>query len=194
MDPEINRTLSYWFEGEDVHKKWFGGGPAVDDEIRDQFGALVEKARASQLSSWAEEPKGTMALLVLLDQIPRNIFRGAYLSHSSDKMALDIATLGIAKGFDRELTRIQQVFFYLPLMHDEQLISQIAALAMYEALLARCPADATEKEFIQRAMYFSGRHRDCIMRFGRFPARNECLGRTSTPDEIQYLIEHPSGF
>jgi uncharacterized protein (DUF924 family) len=103
-DPDINRIISYWFEGDDLIKKWFTGShqsPQVDAEIRAKFGDLVEKSRASQLTSWAEQPQDALALIVLLDQFPRNLFRGSPLSYSSDSMALEVATEAIAKGFDR---------------------------------------------------------------------------------------------
>jgi uncharacterized protein (DUF924 family) len=194
IDPDINRTISYWFEGEDLRSKWFMGGAKIDAEIKTQFGDLVEKARASQLSTWAQQPQGALALIVLLDQFPRNIFRGSPLSYSSDSMAVEVATEAIAKGFDREVTHLQQPFFYLPLMHSENLLSQVAALALYENLCYRCEPDSMPKEYAESSTKYSSLHRDVIMRFGRFPSRNEALGRISTPEEIQYLKEHPSGF
>lgn len=156
------------------------GGSKVDNEIKAQFGDLVEKARASQLSTWAEQPQGALALIVLLDQFPRNIFRGSDLSYSSDSMALEVATEAIAKGFDREVTHLQQPFFYLPLMHSENLLSQVAALSLYENLCHRCEPDSMSKEYAMSSTKYSGLHRDVIMRFGRFPSRNEVLGRVST--------------
>jgi uncharacterized protein (DUF924 family) len=193
MDPEINRIISYWFEGEDPMQKWFRGGPTVDTEIRDQFSTLVERARASQLTSWTENPKGTLALLILLDQFPRNLFRGSPLSYSSDGMALDIATKSIAKGFHNKVEAMQTPFFLLPLVHNESLISQIAAVALYETFLSRCTPGSEEAQIAQAGVRAAEGHRDIIMRFGRFPGRNKPLGRISSPEEIQFLEEHPSG-
>jgi len=170
------------------------GGAKVDNEIKEQFGDLVVKARASELASWAEQPHGALALIVLLDQFSRNIFRGSPLSYSSDSVALEVATEAIAKGFDREVTHLQQSFFYLPLMHSESLLGQIAALSLYENLCHRCEPDSMSKEYAESSTQFSRLHRDVIMRFGRFPSRNEVLGRISTPEEIKFLKEHPSGF
>ncbi|KAH6665170.1 hypothetical protein B0J14DRAFT_606611 [Halenospora varia] len=192
--PDVQRILKYWFEAPDVPDKWFQGGDKVDAEIKYQFGDLVEKARASELEAWTEEPKSTLALIVLLDQFSRNLFRGSPLSWSKDSMALNIMTQAIAKGFDRELSPMQQQFFYLPLMHDENLISQIAAKALYEALFHRCDKDSKEQKFVQRSQNAADSHIYCIAKFGRFPSRNKILGRTSTPEEEQYLIEHPYGF
>ena len=195
LDPEINRTLTYWFAGPPPNpiKRWFQGGPTVDEEIRSQFLPLVTKARASELSSWKASPKGTLALLILLDQFPRNLFRGSPESYSSDPMALEIATEAIANGYDRELELLEQTFFYLPLMHDENLISQVAGVALFENLLTRC-GDDEAKNFVKSGLEFGKRHLICVQKFGRFPSRNGCLGRETTKEEIEWLKEYPSGF
>jgi uncharacterized protein (DUF924 family) len=194
MDPEINRTISYWFDGDNAQKKWFQGGPHIDAEIKDQFGPLIEKARASKLNPWTEQPKGTLALLLLLDQFPRNAFRGTPASFSSDAMAVDVAVNAIAKGQHHEVTSTQRPFFYLPLMHDERLISQVAALALYESLVSQCEPDSEDAKFAGASMRFCKLHLDVILRFGRFPARNVILGRESTTEEIEFLRQNPSGF
>ncbi|KAH7372095.1 hypothetical protein BKA64DRAFT_262740 [Cadophora sp. MPI-SDFR-AT-0126] len=194
IDPDINRMISYWFDGPNPMQKWFNGGAAVDNEIREQFLPLVERARANELSSWTQEPRGSLALIVLLDQFPRNLYRGSPLSYSSDSMALDVASKGIARGHHKQVTNFQMQAFYLPFMHHENLISQIAAISFYESLVSRCETEPELQELILKSLHYSERHRDCILKFGRFPSRNEILGRTSTPEEIAYLKEHPSGF
>ena len=194
MDPEIKRVLSYWFDGPETVQKWFMGGAKVDLEIKDQFADLVEKARASQLTTWTEHPRGTLALLILLDQFSRNIFRGSPSSYSKDSMALAIAIKAIAKGFDREVPNIQQPFFYLPLMHDENLLSQIGSVALCEAAASRCDAGSDELATLQLGCKSAILHRDIILKFGRFPSRNQVVGRESTADEIKHLEEHPDGF
>ncbi|KAF4633362.1 hypothetical protein G7Y89_g4757 [Cudoniella acicularis] len=194
---DIDRVITYWFgNGEDAApmEKWFHGGPEVDAEIQDQFAELVDQARASKLSSWTEEPKGTLALVILLDQFSRNLFRGSPLSYSAGPLALDISTTAIAKGFERQLTYQQQSFFYLPLVHDENLISQIAATALCEALEHRIENGTEAHNFARISKVMAERHRDAILRFGRFPGRNEALGRVSTPEEIEFLKKHPAGF
>jgi uncharacterized protein (DUF924 family) len=193
IDPEINRTLSYWFDGDDAMKKWFRGGPKVDEEIRDQFGDLVEKARGSKLTSWTEQPQGTLALLLLLDQFPRNIFRGTPASFSSDSMARDIAVNAIAKGQHREVATMQETFFHLPLSHDERLISQIATVALFESMLLRCQANSEDTKFAEASLGAGKSHLEVIRRFGRFPGRNAVLDRESTPEELEFLKEHPFG-
>ena len=194
IDPDINRTLSYWFDGPEPMKKWFRGGPHVDAEIKSQFGSLVQRARAEELDeSWNTEPKGALALILLLDQFPRNIYRGSPVSFSSDAHAVKVTTQAIARGFDRQVPHMQQVFFYMPLMHDESLLSQIAGIAMFESLSARCDPESEVAKHAELSVPFARSHRDCILHFGRFPARNEVLGRKSTPGEIAYLKENPSG-
>lgn len=196
-DPEINRLISFWFAGgQEAYKKWFMGGASFDEDIRTGFEPLVKRARASELEAWRTSPKGNLALLILLDQMPRNLYRGSALSYSSDEQARDIAVSAIAKGVDRELGIMERTFFYLPLMHHENMISQIAALAFYENLLSKCGTDG-EKElegYIGMGVGFAQRHISCISRFGRFPARNKALGRESTEEEIKYLEENAAGF
>jgi len=194
MNHDVSRIKSYWFDSPEPVKKWFMGGPETDEEIRTQFGSLVDQARKSELDSWKEKPQSTLALVLLLDQFPRNIFRGSPLSYSSDAMALNVTTEAIAKGFDREVPHLQQSFFYLPLMHDEKLITQVAGMAMFELLSKRCDPESAADKFSKESWHFAERHRDVILKFGRFPSRNEILGRDSTEEEIAYLREHPSGF
>lgn len=144
-----------------------------------------------------------------MDQIPRNIFRGSKESYASDGLARDIAVNAIAREVDRseELKIIDRSFIYLPLMHDENLVSQIACLAYYEALLAQCPTsqgpskgvsrvdkDEELMQFVQDGVDMAKRHVNCILRFGRFPARNKALGRESTEEEKAFLKEHAMGF
>ncbi|KAF8858713.1 DUF924-domain-containing protein [Acephala macrosclerotiorum] len=193
IDTDINRTLSYWFDGPEAHKKWFGGGEKIDLEVKDQFGDLIEKARAAKLNSWTSQAQGSLALIILLDQFSRNVYRGTPDSFSADPMAFDIATKSIAKGFHHEVSNIQETFFFMPLMHSETLIGQIAGIGMFESLHARCEnPEIAEKA--KMSVAFAERHKNCILRFGRFPSRNEILGRISTPEEIEYLKEHPHGF
>jgi len=194
MDTDVNRIISFWFDGVDAGSKWFRRDEAFDAQIRDQFGGLVEQARASNLTMWTQQPRGTLALLLLLDQFPRNLFRESPLSFSSDAQATEIATQAIAEGYDREVPPIQQCFFYIPLMHDERLVSQVASVALFEALTHRCGQDKDPAEDqARRSMKFAMGHRDVIARFGRFPARNAALGRRSTTEEIEFLKENPSG-
>ena len=135
-----------------------------------------------------------MALLILLDQFSRNVFRGTPESFSSDGLALNITTEAIAKGFDREVDQEQQPFFYLPFMHSETLLGQVTAVAHYELLETRCDLGSDVGKHIQMCTTFAEKHQHCILKFGRFPSRNKILGRESTPEEIAYLEKNPGGF
>ena len=209
---DIQRVVEYWFTpitpSSPVTEKWFlpPNPQQIDDEIRTQFGSLVEQARSNTLDSWTSTPMGSLALIILLDQYPRNIYRGSHLMHAADQKGVEVAVQSIAKEFDRspELQQLQTLFFYLPLMHAEDLIHQIASIAYIENLATRCASptgsnfNALQKEdivkFVKGSLGFSKMHREVILRFGRFPSRNEALGRTSTPEELEFLKENPSGY
>ena len=166
----------------------------IDAEIENQFGDLIHKARASQLTPWTEKPQSTLALIILLDQFSRNIFRGTPESFSSDDLALNITTEAIAKGFDREVDQEQQLFFYMPFMHSETLLGQVAGVAHFELLQNRCDLGSDLAKAMGMSTLFARKHQHCIINFGRFPSRNKILGRESTAEEIEYLKEHPGGF
>jgi uncharacterized protein (DUF924 family) len=211
---DVDTLISFWFtkhetDTVDLRHKWFMTTPGFDDEIRDNFAGLVQQARANELDSWTEEPESTLALLLLLDQVrilvqdkanaltiyqfPRNLFRGSGESFSSDSKAADIATAAIAKGFPKTLPPYQQLFCYIPLLHAESLVHQIAAVALYEGMASNSTSDAEYKEFFANSILSAEKHRDVIMQFGRFPGRNKAIGRESTPEEIEFLKDHPYG-
>ena len=141
-----------------------------------------------------EEPHSSLALVLLLDQFPRNVFRGSPESYSSDAKALRVSTYALAKGFDRRVPLLRQQFFYLPFMHDETLQSQVAGKALYESCAHRCGGDVETRTCIEDAGKWGQSHLDVILRFGRSPSRNEVLGRRSTDEEIEFLKKHPGGF
>jgi uncharacterized protein (DUF924 family) len=173
--------------------RWFQRDEGFDKEIAEKFLSLVAQARSSQLDSWAQKPQGTLALILLLDQFPRNIFRGTAESFATDTKAFDIATRAISQGLDREMSPIQQMFFYMPLEHSEQLISQVAAISLFEGLAHRAEAGTGEEKVAQQALGYAQKHKDVIERFGRFPSKNEILKRSSTQEEINFLKDNPSG-
>jgi uncharacterized protein (DUF924 family) len=188
----IDGLLAFWFEGQNPQDKWFKASDAFDAKIRGQYGDSVEKARQGALDHWQQTPAGTVALLLLLDQFPRNLYRGSGQSFASDARALEVVIRAIAKGFDRKVPPLQQVFFYLPLEHDETLVSQVACVALTEIL--RGQADEAFVPLAELFYQFALRHRDTILQFGRFPGRNAALKRPSTPEEQAYLADHPMGF
>lgn len=193
------QILNFWF-GDDVEtvpspqrlKLWFGGDAATDQLIREQFAPQVAKAAAGGFSAWSETPPGTLALLLLLDQFTRNIFRDSARAYAADPLALALAAAGLAAGQDRELTLVQRAFFYLPLEHSERLEDQQRSVALFEGLLAAAPPSFQPlcRSFLDYAI----RHRDIIARFGRFPHRNAVLGRVATAEEASFLTQPGSSF
>ncbi|CAN8096461.1 unnamed protein product [Discula destructiva] len=150
--------------------------------MKSNFGDLVLKARRNELDDWAAEPEGSLALVAMLDQFSRNIFRGSPEAFSSDQKACDIATKAIARDFDKRVTVIQASAFYMPLMQQESLISLIAARCLLEALKPRCSSDE-EHKWVGMGVAASGRHLQQLEQFGRYPTRNALLGRKNTEAE-----------
>jgi uncharacterized protein (DUF924 family) len=191
----ITRINQFWFptDGTDLLKLWFYPDPAIDTEIKSQFLLQIVQARSGSFDHWASTPHGTLALLILLDQFPRNIFRSSPDAFSSDAQALSVAVKAIAAGQDREMGPNEVVFFYLPLMHSEELVAQVAAKALFEGLIGRAAEGTYERNRAEKGLEHAIKHLKVIERFGRFPKRNEALGRKSTSDELKFLEEHPQG-
>ncbi|MCA1978159.1 MAG: DUF924 domain-containing protein [Thiobacillus sp.] len=164
---------------------WFGKSPENDRIVAERFGATLVAARAGQLASWAETPPGRLALVIVFDQFPHHIHRDQPLAFATDPQALALALEALALGEDRQLSRIQRVFLYLPLEHAESLALQEQAVACYDALLREAPPE--ERELFAGFLDYARQHRDVVARFGRFPHRNAILGRPSTPEEIEFL-------
>jgi uncharacterized protein (DUF924 family) len=164
---------------------WFQGGPEVETQISERFGQVLEQARRGELDHWAQTPRGRLALIVVLDQFSRNIYRGSPLSYAQDPKALELAVGGIDAGMDRKLSPMERIFFWMPLGHSEVPALQERIVHHQEEEEANAPPQRTAMaEFgISQARAV----RDVIARFGRHPHRNEILGRTSTPEELEYL-------
>ncbi|NEQ33679.1 MAG: DUF924 domain-containing protein [Leptolyngbya sp. SIO4C5] len=166
---------------------WFKKNQAFDQQVRQQFLAVYEQARQGTYADWTQTPKGALALTVLLDQFPRNMFRGTPQSFATDGQALAIAQSAVAQGRDRSLLPVERLFFYLPFEHSEDIAHQNQAVALFEALVQAAPE-------LQSTLDYAYRHRDVIARFGRFPHRNAILGRESTPEEEAFLQQPGSRF
>jgi uncharacterized protein (DUF924 family) len=166
-------VISFWRDA--GYDRWFKPDAGFDREVRERFLATHEAAAASGLSDWERSPDGALALLVLLDQFPRNMFRGTPRAFATDTIALEIARRAIGHGFDKDVDPQMRTFFYLPFMHSEDVADQERCLALYR--------DLGNDDGIKYAEV----HLDAIRRFGRFPHRNEILGRASTPEEVAYL-------
>jgi uncharacterized protein (DUF924 family) len=156
-------------------RRWFAKDEAFDAEIRERFEALHHAAARRELDAWAQTSDGALALLLLLDQFPRNLFRGSPHAFATDPLARHFAQEAIECGFDAAVNPALRQFFYLPFEHSEVLADQ-------ERSVALCAASG-DKDLLK----WAGIHRDIIVRFGRFPHRNASLGRTNTPDEDAFL-------
>ena len=171
---------------------WFGKQDSQDEQAREQFGALVEQALAGQLHDRQGEPEGWLATLLLLDQLPRMIFRDTPRAFAGDLLARPLALHGLAQGWDQQLPPVQRVFTYLVLEHAEDLALQDQAVQLFQVL--REQAVAAERGLFADYLDYAVRHQQVIARFGRFPHRNQILGRTSSAEESAFLLEPGSRF
>jgi uncharacterized protein (DUF924 family) len=193
----IKEINDFWFPpNTNLLSRWFTTNPALDANIKSTFEPLIVSAAQtpSPLDNWTATPNGTLALLLLLDQFPRNAYRNSPRAYASDAKAASVAVTAIAAGQDREVSLLKQPFFYMPLMHDESLLGQVAALGLFEALVTRCEEGSLEREYAGKGLESTRRHLRVIERFGRFPSRNGVLGRESRGEEKSFLEEHRNGF
>ncbi|MGE0100498.1 MAG: DUF924 family protein [Hydrogenophaga sp.] len=168
---------------------WFGGGPALDASIRERFGPLVEQAIGGGLRDWEPHIETRLALVLLLDQFPRNIHRGQPHAFAGDARAQQLVREALTSGLDQPLATVGRVFLYMPLVHAEDLAAQDESVARFQQLLDTSPAELQEN--LSRNLHFAKLHREIVLRFGRFPHRNAALGRTSTAEESAFLKDGP---
>ena len=171
---------------------WFGKRDSQDREAQTRFGALVEQALAGELQGWADAPQGWLAQLILLDQLPRMIFRDTPRAFAGDSLAQPLLQDGLERNWDRRLAPIQRVFAYLVFEHAEDLPLQNRAVELFANLVNEAAAD--EQALFADFLDFAERHQRVIARFGRFPHRNAILGRASTDEELAFLREPGSRF
>jgi len=187
-----SEVLEFWFGAADspelgrYRRQWFEKSAAFDALCRERFLATLEAAAAGGLERWAERPFGALALVVTLDQFPRNIFRGTPQAFATDARALALARSVVARGFDAAYVPAQCWFAYLPFEHAEDLAAQRESLELYERLRGDPPSASP--------IAYAQRHYAVVERFGRFPHRNAVLGRVSTPEELAFLAQPGSGF
>jgi len=178
-------VLRFWFgEGSDYgqsHKRWFEKDPSFDAEIRDRFLSLFVDFASGGGHKWLDRPQDCLARIVVLDQFPRNMFRGTPRAFSTDGLALAAAEHAVEKGFDRGMLDVERQFVYLPFEHSESAADQERACELMKPL---------GEDLYDWAL----KHKRIVERFGRFPHRNEILGRPSTPEEIEFLKQPGSGF
>jgi len=190
-------VLDFWFgdglardwPSQDHNELWFGGGPAQDEAIRQRFGPLVDEALDGGLTDWEADTHARLALIVLLDQLSRNVHRGQRRAFDGDARAQRLSRLSIAEGMDTTLTPAGCVFLYMPLMHAEHLELQEECVAHFHRLVDSSPPTLRDK--LASNLRFAVVHRDIVAQYGRFPYRNAVLGRATTPEEEAFLKDGP---
>ncbi len=171
---------------------WWKKQPAVDAEIRQRFAPLVGRAAVGELDDWLGSPRGRLALILLTDQFPRNIWRGQAAAFAFDVLALRWAKEAVARGLDRDARPIERVFLYLPLEHSEELADQRAAVRLFDALAGEVASE--QAPAFAGYLDYARRHLEIIERFGRFPHRNAALGRETRAAEAEFLRQPGSAF
>ena len=192
-NPEIQQVLEYWFSSSELDSpqldsrmgRWFGTSNELDGHIRQEFSGLIERATTGNLDDWTKTPRGRLALILLLDQFCRKVFRGTAAAYSYDKTALRIAIEGTMAGDHKQLSSFERMFFFMPLQHAESLKIQEKSVRIFNALAETEPG--TLHETFLTAAQFAELHRDIVAEFGRFPHRNAVLGRPDTTAEAAYL-------
>jgi uncharacterized protein (DUF924 family) len=188
LSHRADEVLAFWFgRGADYgqrHKRWFEKDPAFDAEITRRF--LLQHEALARSPAWLDDARACLARIVVLDQFPRNMFRGTRRAFATDALALEAARHAVAHGFDRGLLPVERLFVYLPFEHSEVLADQDRSCELTRAL-----DTYPETNDVYR---YALLHRDIIVRFGRFPHRNAILGRASTPEELEFLRGPGSSF
>jgi uncharacterized protein (DUF924 family) len=200
---QANDVLEFWFgreplEGSSLAERlafWFGGdgAQAVRDElIRSNLEPMLERAARGELAAWAASPRRRLALIILFDQVPRNAYRGTAAAFAFDREALALAVEGLQLAADAALHPVERVFFYLPLEHAESMEAQDAAGVAFGRLVRESPPEL--RDFCGHCAGYARKHRDVIEKFGRFPHRNQALGRDSTAAELEWLAANEGAF
>jgi uncharacterized protein (DUF924 family) len=189
---EAEEVLDFWFGREDepgygeFREAWFRKDPEFDREVQERFGTLYERAASGELDGWRDDARACLALVICLDQFPRNMFRGDGRTHATDAKALETAGHAVERALDRELPPFQRMFLYMPFMHSENLEDQRRSVELFERL--------AEKPGAPDVTSYAAGHMEIVERFGRFPHRNAILGRETTPEESAFLKGPGSSF
>ncbi|MEP7350907.1 MAG: DUF924 family protein [Sphingorhabdus sp.] len=176
MTAWVHDILHFWFDHVGP-ERWYGSGPEIDAEIRDRFEPLWQSLRHEPAIFFVSAPEDALAAVILFDQFPRNIFRHEAQSFATDPLALAISKLAVGAGFHGQLNAQEQQFLYMPFMHSENIADQEMSVELFDALNEA------------KALQFAIMHRDIVKRFGRFPHRNEVLGRETLPEEFDAITE-----
>jgi len=192
MTEAIEEILQFWFgplqggvAAESKKTLWWSGREEDDRELDELFGCRVRQALRGGLDDWSGNPRGRLALILLLDQFTRSIYRGTADAFAGDERALSLCREGLRLGHDRALEYAERLFFCMPLEHAESIEAQDLHIETLEGLRLEVPEQ--QRALIDNALNFAHQHRDLIARFGRFPHRNDALQRVSTPEELAYL-------
>jgi uncharacterized protein (DUF924 family) len=196
----MDEILLYWFgnlpdsAGVSAEKSalWWKKSSETDSTIRARFGDAHARAVRGELDDWCRTPRGTLALVILLDQFSRNIYRDDARAFSADDKARSIVNQTVDRGDAGKLRPIERAFLYMPLMHSENRADQDRALALFDALLEESSQE--DRAAVQAYPKYARAHREIVVRFGRFPHRNSVLGRASTPEEVEFLRQPGSSF
>lgn len=186
-DEERKRVSSFWFDRPPM--EWIIAPPGLDGQLKSEFGHLVQQASSGKLDARMHSAEGSTALVALLDQFSRNIFRGSPDAFRNDAKAYEVATKSIAKGYDQQVGVTKATAFYMSLMHHENLISSIAASCLFQRLQPKCVGEE-ESKWVGMGIAAAERHMSQLERFGRYPTRNALLGRKNTEAEGEFLRDH----
>ena len=193
-------VLQFWFGDVDAlgrsdvlhSRRWFMKDDAFDREVADLCGQTYADVRAGLREVWLDDPRGRVAYVIVLDQFPRNMFRGTARMFEGDRQALAAAIEGVARHDDQELNANERSFLYMPYMHSEELDMQERSVALFTDLVASAPPEL--RASLLAGVQYAEKHREIIARYGRFPHRNTLLGRESTPEEVAFIAQPGSGF
>jgi len=174
MNLTPKEIIDFWFSDR-VKKQWFSSTPAFDKELIEKYEAVWEKASSGELDDWCDYPDGCLALVIILDQFPLNMFRGQAKSFKTERRAVEIARNAVNQELDLKIGKDKLAFLYMPYMHSEDLADQDISVKLYR------------ENNLNANITFAEHHREIIRKFGRFPHRNRILGRESSEEEIRYL-------
>ncbi len=196
----FEEVISYWFgeltdglADQQHHSLWFAGGEEVDSDIKQKFGPLHQQLVKGELEHWLRHDLGRLASIIVLDQFSRNLYRGTAQAFAYDEQALKLAKEAIAQGVDLRLPIDYRLFLYLPFEHAEDINEQEHCLALFQGLLEDAQSEHAKQQ-AQGYLSFAEQHYDIVRQFGRFPHRNEALGRSSRQIELRYLAAEHSRF
>jgi len=193
MPKKYTEILDFWFgqnfqhglPNKSLQARWFSFDSKIDEQIRSRFADDIEAAANGLYTHWYAEPTGRLAVIILLDQFSRNVYRGTAQAFAYDELAVELVLEGLELGHDRQLIATHRIFYYMPLEHSESLTHQKQCLALFQQMYKEC--DPAIADTIKSNLAYAQQHLDIIERFGRFPHRNSALGRTSTTQELAYL-------